>query len=191
MSTSKSAYKPPPPSAGKHFQQPPTPTPTNHTITAAFEPATIPDSHTQNGKRIKVLSALFGIFLKLKCVTTLDIQHQYHPHQPLTAQLKLELEKRCSYRHQRINVAQAAVQDWGWGGRRGRGCFGCQLKARTPAEKEMCTFKVRKTGKGHRGIVDRLKPRVTPPQPCRARSWRALQAERTRAFECYLTSRSV
>lgn len=45
---------------------------------------------------------------------------------------------------------------------------------------------------GHRGIVDKLKPRVTPPQPRRARRWRVLQAERgTRAFERFLTSRPV
>lgn len=58
---------------------------------------------------------------------------------------KIRAQKRCLYRHQWINVAQAAVQDWagveGGGGRSvgGGGHGGCQLKGWTPAEMEMCT----------------------------------------------------
>lgn len=48
--------------------------------------------HSRSGEHIKVSEFSVSLFLKWKCVTTLDIQHQYPPHQPLAAQLKLELK---------------------------------------------------------------------------------------------------
>lgn len=77
---------------------------------------------------------------------------------------KIRAQKRCLYRHQWINVAQAAVQDWRKSGKWEVGggggvcvCVRCQLKGWTPAP---C---------GDRNVQLKVRKIRRAPQDC----WRA------------------
>lgn len=57
-------------------------------------------------------------------------------------------------------------------------------KGRTPTEMEMGTkrARARERSQGHGGIVDKLKLRVTPLRPRRARRWRVLPGGEDEGF---------
>lgn len=62
--------------------------------------------------------------------------------------LKLEPEEKTLLVSTPVNqCSTSCCTSYETGEERG-GCFGCQLKGQTPAEKQVCTLKVRKKGKG-------------------------------------------
>lgn len=100
---------------------------------------------------------------------------------------KIRAQKCCLYRHQWINVAQAAVQDWGRVGRgggrsRGEGDVVDANSKAEPLQRWKCALKSEKNQKGTMGLLTSWSLVSRPHRQRRARRWRVLQAERTRGF---------